>query len=485
MLLLCALFQQYLNAQVNANQMIESGRAALNYGDQQTAIQYFNIALETKPYLSEAYYGRALAEFDLGQYAEAEADLDQAIKFNPFHVEYFQLRGLCRIHNERYAGAVFDYTRVVEERPEDRDCFFNRALCLFEIQDYVRASDELTQIIRRWPRFARAYVVKAQTCMELGDTLQGIFWVDSLLVLSKKEPNAWSVKGRYALQHQDYQKADSCFSMALRYDAGNNAYYLLRAQARYALQQYSRAKTDLDRVIGMHPDHFVAHYNRALTHIMLRDEQQALADVDFVLRADSTIAPRPSLAYLRKQQPQGVRKRGDGQLHLFNMLIEDDDKPLSFMEEFKVKVQDHKAERVFLPMFRAEGNHLHVEGGRHPIYSSDEAFLAFVEQINVDNGVSVQSALALLRQYLDVHFDDSILLYDLGCLEAEDGNFEAAEQAFARAIELDPLMPEAYYNKAVIHLLQNDNKLAIPLFVKAGEMGVVKAYTLLHQIETK
>ena len=56
---------------------------------------------------------------------------------------------------------------------------------------------------------------------------------------------------------------------------------------------------------------------------------------------------------------------------------------------------------------------------------------------------------------------------------------------FTHAIRLDPQLAEAYYNRAVIHLLQGENDKAIPDLSRAGEAGLHRAYNLLKQARGK
>lgn len=444
LLLLGVFATPLLHAQLNTTQAIETGRAAMLYDDYETGIHYFSRAIEAKPYLSDAYYYRGFAQFHLGNYISAEDDLSRAIMFNPFHIEYYQLRGLCRIHNEKYVGAADDYTEVLKERPEDQNAHFNRALCFYELREFPRANTDLDYIIGHWPRFARAYVVKAQTCLEMRDTLQSIFWLDSLLSISKGEPTAWSIKGRYALEKGNYSYADSCFTQALKYDAANVQHYLCRAQARIAQGHYAEAINDYDRILFIEPENKTANFNKNLIN-------------------DSRSKKNPKLLANLKQ-------------------AENFDFHKNYMEEFKGKVQNHNNEHVFLPPYRVRDNHLFVDGGRFPIYSSDEDYLQTINSADTENHISTITALFKLRQYVADSPNDAILLYNLGCLEVEGGTIEEAEKAFSQAIASDPLLAEAYYNKAVTLLLQGKTDAAKPLLAKAGEMGIVKAFRLLNQI---
>lgn len=522
------------------------GRAALYYDDYVTALHYFNSAIEARPYMAEAYYYRAYAKFSLEDYGSAEDDLTQAILFNPFHSEYYQLRGLCRINNKRYQEAIDDYDHVLADTPEDQGSNYNRVLCRLETKDFERASKELDHFIGRWPKFTRAYLLKAQTCLELGDTTSGMMWVDSLLTISKRESAAWGFKGRFALTHQDYELSDSCFTQALKYDVGNADYYLGRAQARHAMSLYNLALADYDRVIEMIPQHFVAHYNRGLIRKFVGDDNRAIDDFNFVIEAeaDNVLAifnraelyqtigdyrsavrdystlinayPNFLYGYLqrakcyralgqtaralkdetkvqaaeldlmfnknRTKKIKSVRKRSEKALEQYDQLVEEDeDTTRTYIHEYAGKVQNRKVERVFLPQFAANGHNLSVEGGRHPIFCNDEQLLQLLERAAQLSESKPHDAMAIIKDYMAQGHADAVLYYNKGCVEAQSGSLENALEDFSHAIEQDPLMAEAYYNKAVVYLLINDTEAAAPLLSKAGEMGLFKAYNLLKQ----
>lgn len=551
LLLLSILCPQALSAQVNTSQSILMGRSALYYDDYTTAIHYLTAALNAKPYLSDAYYYRAYAKFSLDDYESAVADLDQAISFNPFHIEYFQLRGLGRIHTNDYQGAIEDYSRVLNENPDDQSAQYNRVLCRLELKDFTTASDELDVILRKWPKLTRAYLIKGQTCLALGDTLSGERWVDSLLTISQREPVAWAFKARQHYRRGEYQACDSCFTQALKYDVGNADYYLERAQARHSLSRYNDALADYTRVIELKPRHFVAHYNRGIIRAFVGDDNLALEDFDFVISVepDNTLAiynraelrkntgdyrgaiadyttlikEFPNFIYgynqraecyrhigatalavkdearvmkadldlafavARPKSVKKMRRRTDDDLAQYDRIIEEvPDSTASFMSELTGSNGTHTADRVFLPTFHIEGEYYTVEGGSKSVYANDPRVASLIreaqsKQAADDNG----AALRLLRTGAEEGIQDAVLYFNLGCLEAEYGTLENALNDYSRAIDLDPLMAEAYYNKAVIYLLQSEEKDAQPLLSKAGELGILKAYTLLKQSKKK
>lgn len=551
LLLLSILCPRQLPAQVNTNQAILMGRSALYYDDYTTAIHYFNAAISAKPYLAEAYYYRAYAKFSLDDFESAVSDLDRAIDFNPFHIEYFQLRGLNRIHTNDFKGAIDDYTRVLAETPEDQSAHYNRVLCRMELKDFSTASEELDVVINKWPKFTRAYLVKGQACLALGDTISGEMWVDSLLTINKREPVAWAFKARQFYRRREYSECDSCFTHALKYDAGNADYHLERAQARHALSRYNDALADYTRVIELQPRHFVAHYNRGIIRAFVGDDNQALEDFDFVISvepnntlaiynraelrkntgdyrgaiADYTelIKEFPNFIYGYSQRAEcykhiganalaakdetrvmkanldlaygttrpkpinRMRRRTDDDLAQYDQIIEEvPDSAASFLSELTASSAGHTSDRVFLPAFQLSGEYYTVEGGSKAVYANDPQIADLVrraqEAIAADDNAA---ALKMLRAAAESGLVDAVLFYNLGCLEAEYGTLENALSDYSKAIDADPLMAEAYYNKAVIFLLQSEEAEATPLLSKAGELGILRAYTLLKQAKKK
>ncbi len=64
-------------------EMLTTAETSLREGSFECAIEEFTAALERSPELAEAYRGRALASFQLKQWAEAQADFARARELNP------------------------------------------------------------------------------------------------------------------------------------------------------------------------------------------------------------------------------------------------------------------------------------------------------------------------------------------------------------------------------------------------------------------
>ena len=73
-----------LQAQIDTQRVISVGQNAIYFKDYVLAIQYFNSAIQSAPYLAEPYYYRGLSKYSLDDYLGAEADSSAAIERNPF-----------------------------------------------------------------------------------------------------------------------------------------------------------------------------------------------------------------------------------------------------------------------------------------------------------------------------------------------------------------------------------------------------------------
>ena len=116
-IIIMTLLSLHASAQFKVDRLIMSGRSALYYEDYVLAIQHFNRAISSKPYLYEPWYYRAVAKFYLDDFVGAEADCTEAINLNPYVTSIYELRGLCRIRQHKYEEAIQDYDRALKDDP--------------------------------------------------------------------------------------------------------------------------------------------------------------------------------------------------------------------------------------------------------------------------------------------------------------------------------------------------------------------------------
>lgn len=273
-------------AQYNTDKLVTIGRSALYYEDYVLSIQYFNQAINAKPYLYEPWFFRGVAKFYLDDYAGAESDCTEAIKRNPYVVNLYDLRGLSRIRQEKYAEAISDYTRALKYDPDNRNMWHNRVLCHIRNDEFTEALAELDTMLTRWSGFAQGYAMRASVYMQQNDTVHALEAIDKSLELDPYDGQVWSLRSTISLGRKQWPEAEQQLSEAIRLMPRHAGSYINRALARYYQNNLRGAMTDYDMALDIEPQNFLGHYNRGLLRSQVGDNNRAITDFDFVLQLE-------------------------------------------------------------------------------------------------------------------------------------------------------------------------------------------------------
>jgi tetratricopeptide (TPR) repeat protein len=60
-------------------------------------------------------------------------------------------------------------------------------------------------------------------------------------------------------------------------------------------------------------------------------------------------------------------------------------------------------------------------------------------------------------------------------------DYRAAIVDYDRALELDPNLAEAYYNRGLTHIFLGNNRQGVQDLSKAGELGLYSAYNIIKR----
>ena len=275
-------------AQYNVDRLLTGGRIALHYEDYVLSIQYFNQAINQKPYLWEPWQLRSIAKYYLDDWHGAYADASKAIELNPYVTELYDLRGITAIKQNLYDQAIKDYTKAIQQQPANWNYWYNRAVCYLEKASYDTASVQLDTIMAKWPKKAEPLLMKAEICLHQKDTTAAETWVNSSIKLDKYNTEAWRMSGMLALRRNDWQTADTALSKALHLRPKDTGCYINRALARLRLNNLRGAMDDYNSALEFDPNNFLAHYNRGLLRQNLGDDNRAIEDFNFVLKLEPT-----------------------------------------------------------------------------------------------------------------------------------------------------------------------------------------------------
>ncbi len=273
-------------SQTNTNGVITIGRNALYYEDYALSIQYFNQAIQAKPYLYEPYFYRAIAKYYLGDFYGAIEDCNLSIERDPFIDDTYKLRAINFIMTEQYSKAVADYRKLLGMEVENKDIWSNMVLCETQLDSFSVADKMLDTMINKWPKYTRCYILKAQIAIQNKDTLSAEKMLDRALEISPHEVDAWSAKAQLLLQQSLYPEAEEAYNKAILQKPKESGFYLNRALARYKQNNLRGAMEDYDISLDIDPDNYLGHYNRGLLKMQVGENNEAIKDFDFVLKKE-------------------------------------------------------------------------------------------------------------------------------------------------------------------------------------------------------
>lgn len=275
-----------VKAQINTDRMMTIGKNAMYFDDYVLAIQYFNLIINSKPYLYEPYFYRGLAKFYLEDYIGTEADCTQSIDKGPFFPSSYQVRGLARLNMGKYELAAEDYTKTASFEPNNRSVLHNLAVCHIKMQNWHTADSIADGMIRKWPKNAENYCLKANIKLENKDTISAEELIDQALQFASHNLQAISIKSALRMAKEDYITAEQYLSKAIDIRPRYSGYYINRGLCRYQQNNYRGAMSDYDTAIQLDSTNFIARYNRGLLRANVGENNLAINDFNYIISID-------------------------------------------------------------------------------------------------------------------------------------------------------------------------------------------------------
>ena len=274
-------------AQVNTEQVMRIGQNALYFEDYMLSIQYFNQAIQAKPYLAQPYFLRAIAKLNLEDYRGAEADATTALNINPFLSDAWEVRGVARQNTGKLRLAIDDYTEALKLLPRNRSLLFNKALALTGLDENDLARETFDEILRYYPRYANAYLGRARISLAEADTTAALADIDKALEIDANSVNAYIMRADIAIHSDgDYAKALTDIDKAIKLQPQSAGLYINRAFLRYKQDSYRGAMADYDYALTLEPYNMAALSNRGLLLLEVNANDRALEDFNRVLELE-------------------------------------------------------------------------------------------------------------------------------------------------------------------------------------------------------
>ncbi|MDR0430460.1 MAG: tetratricopeptide repeat protein [Tannerellaceae bacterium] len=497
-------------------------RAIVHYqlNDLDDALSDLNEAIRLNTRESGYYINRGLVRYQLNDLRGAMADYDQVISWDNRNLIARFNRGLLRFQVGDNNRAIEDFDVVIQEEPDNYMAYYNRALLRYETGDYTGAVQDIDIVIGQYPNFIPGYYTRSEAKRKMRDNAGADrdYWTAfeienklnkerraeitgsgiqdtadntspdentreqsdkninkfNRLVVYDKETERKSkyqsdIRGRvqdrnvrvdleplFVLTY--YEKADQVKNLVY-YDKmmeDFNSQMLLSRRLRLTNQEAALTESQIaihftsinefSSEIDKNPANVTAYFGRALDYMLVQDFTEAIKDYDKVVELDSKF----SMAYFNRAV---VRYK---QLE-YSMSQTPSNNELTDLSSMNLTIGKQPSA---VPNNDASPSQLR-----------DNKRAYEHEMIVRDYDMVINLTPGFVYAY-----------FNRGNLRCAQRDFRAAILDYNEAILRDPDFAEAYFNRGLARLSQGDANRGIADLSKAGELGIINAYSIIKRM---
>lgn len=500
-------------------------RAILLYqkNELKDALADLNEAIRLDTRESGYYINRGLVRYQLNDLRGAMADYDQVISMDSRNLIARFNRGLLRFQVGDNNRAIEDFDVVIDQEPDNYMAYYNRALLRYETGDYLGSVNDYDVVLNQYPNFLPGYYSRSEAKRKMND-LAGAdrdYWAaikmeeqakkgqlakpsagnggaaptaaadatdentreqsdkninkfNRLVVYDKEEERRSKYQSEVRGRVQDrnvrvdlepqfvltyYERPDPVKKLVY-YDKmveDYNARMLLSRKLRITNEEAALTEDqvaahfasidDYSSRIASHPNEVGAYFGRALDFMLVQDFAEAIKDFDRVVELDPTFA----MAYFNRAV---VRY-----------------KQLEYNQSQSTSSADDLSDIS-----------MNLTIGKRPAAPAKAAD-ATTSKLK-DNKRAYEHEM-IIRDYDMVikHNPGFVYAYfNRGNLRCAQRDFRAAVLDYNAAIERDPEFAEAYFNRGLARLSMGDINRGIADLSKAGELGIINAYSIIKRM---
>lgn len=515
------------------------GRLRAIEGDTVAAMEDFTTAIKFSPSSVNPYLQRAEIEAALKQWEEAAADMDEAIRLKPQEADLYVNRAYLRYNNDDFFGAMSDYNYALEIEPYNTSALFNRALLRYEVRDLDRSAADLGEVLRmdpdnfharynlglvnlergkyrealkdfdmitkRYPRFYAAYYAKAEAWHKLGDmraAMQNVHTAEDLVKKYVKNPEKYQLdrpsiaSGKTNTAGLSPEDSEESEENEIEVMKRFNQLVTVSANANPQLSFNEKIKgrvQDRDMMIDPEPSLVLSFYDSPQSLTAGSNFFRELDDFNNSRYLDSRLylsaggnTPESQeeldALFAKADYYTGLMDEGRARpadllaLGVARYLLKDYEAALQALD----KALESDSRFVMALMARAAARERQAATASLETGDEDSAEAQLkrrmVQRDMAGAIADYDAALALNPRLVYAWFDKGNIYYSLR-------DYTSAMQCYSEALRMAGDFGEAYFNRGICYLQMGNRRQAFIDLSKAGELGVVPAYSLLKKMK--
>ena len=479
-----------------------------------------NEAIRLNTRESGYYINRGLVRYQKNDLRGAMADYDQVISMDSRNLIARFNRGLLRAQVGDDNRAIEDFNMVIELEPDNYIAYYNRALLRLETKDNMGAIADFDVVLQQYPNFIAGYYSRAEAKRKIHD-LAGADR-DVWTAYQKEQDNnlasssSGNISGTAASQGKSddntREKSDkniNKFNRLVVYDKEDERKSKYQSEVRGRVQD-KNVRVDIEPQFVLtyyekpdmvkklvYYDKMVESYNndKHLSMLLRLTNQEAALNENQITKHFTSINNYSAKLDVDSSNIDAYFGRA-----LDYMLVQD----------FSEAIQDYNKAISLDPSFtmayfnRAVVRYKQLEYDLS--HSTDQDDLSMINkqlsigpQFNSKTSASTRNLSSagfkenkrtyefemIVRDYdmaIKLNPDFVYAYFNRGNLRCSQKDFRAAIQDYSEAIAKDPEFAEAYFNRGLARLSLGDTSRGIGDLSKAGELGIINAYSIIKRM---
>lgn len=499
-------------------------RAIVYYQQHQfdEALNDLNEAIRLNTRESGYHINRGLVRYQMNDLRGAMEDYDQVIGWDSQNLIARFNRGLLRFQVGDNNRAIEDFDVVIQQEPDNYMAYYNRALLKHETGDYRGAVADFNVVLNQYPNFIPGYHSRAEAKRKMNDNAGADrdYWAayDIEQKLTKERQAGKTTAAADSTQtgaeaentREQSDKSIDKFNRLVVYDKETERKTKYQSDIRGRVQDRN-VRVDLEPQFILtyyeKPDQVkkIIYYDKMVEDYnarMLLPRKLRLTNEEASLTEDQISTHFTSIneysAEIDKDTTNASAYFGRA---LDFMLVQDfaeairdyskviDIDPTFAMAYFNRAVVRYKQLDYMISQASATaGNDLSNMSMNLNLGNRQQTTTAIPTQSDATNLMKEKRSYEhelIVRDYdMVIKLNPGFVYayFNRANLRCAQRDFRAAVLDYNEAIRLDPDFAEAYFNRGLARLSQGDANRGIADLSKAGELGIINAYSIIKRM---
>lgn len=241
------------------------------------AIAAYDEALKIEPANIMAHIAKANLEIGTGKFDAASADIEAARKSAPKGLIVYYTQALLDFSRGKPGSALESLQQVLRAAPEHMPSLLLAGAVQYSLGSMPQAEQYLKKYLEKNPGNLYARKLLAATFLKSHRTQYAIDVLSPVLIDAQQDPQLFALAGDIYTQAGDYNKAAEYFAKASALAPKAAELHSALGLSRLALGENDRAVAEMETAVNLDTDSSKAGVLLVLTHLRLKEYDQALA----------------------------------------------------------------------------------------------------------------------------------------------------------------------------------------------------------------